>query len=425
MKKFEGKVLLELGTSVGSVEIVKYAKSQGAYVIVTDYLPTEKSKAKQIADETAMISTTDIESLCKFAEEKKIDGVFCGVSELNLLSVYAIAKYLNLPCYFTEEQWNICQDKTNFKEYCQKFNVPVPQKYDFLGFPTHDEISKVSFPVIVKPVDQGAGIGIHICSNPEELLAAYQDAYEKSFSHKVIVEDYLVGEEFSAAYTVINGEYRLSMIGDKHLNREQEGLLPLPEAYVYPSKNIALYIKQCNNNVIKMFKSMGIENGTFFVQGIVDGEKIAVFEAGLRMGGTALFRFIDKINGINILELLTDYALTGKMEGDINKEDVNLKGKKCCLLSLLNKGGKISEIIGVNEAAKVSGVRETIVRYNVGECIARSGTLKQSHIRFFVVKDSIDALAESIKKIQELVSVRDEFDNEMLLSNFDTRKLYK
>ena len=95
MGKFDGKVFLELGTSEASVDIVKYAKSEGAYVIVTDYLPIEKSEAKQYADETAMISTLDVEGLCEFAEKKKIDGVFCGVSEANLLSAHAVISRIN------------------------------------------------------------------------------------------------------------------------------------------------------------------------------------------------------------------------------------------------------------------------------------------------------------------------------------------
>ena len=116
MGKFDGMTRLELGTSVSSVEIVKYAKSEGAYVIVTDYLPTEKSEAKKYADETAMISTLDADALTEFAREKKVDGVFCGVSEANLLSVKTVAERLGLPCYFTREQWGLCQDKAEFKK---------------------------------------------------------------------------------------------------------------------------------------------------------------------------------------------------------------------------------------------------------------------------------------------------------------------
>ena len=70
MKKFEGKTLLELGTSVGSVDIVKYAKRNGATVIVTDYLDEKHSLAKQYADKTYMVSTTDYEGILKICKDK-------------------------------------------------------------------------------------------------------------------------------------------------------------------------------------------------------------------------------------------------------------------------------------------------------------------------------------------------------------------
>ncbi len=423
MGKLEGKVLLELGTSVGSVEIVKYAKSEGAYVIVTDYLPTEKSEAKKYADETAMISTIDVDALCEFAMQKKIDGVFCGVSEVNLVSVNAIAKRLGLPCYFTDKQWELLQNKAEFNELCQRYNVPVAHKYSLSKEPTRDELDGVAYPVIVKPVDQSAAIGIHICNNEEELIFGYKDALEKSFCGQAIVEQYIVGDEFSAAYTIIDGEYRLSTMGDKYLNREQKGFIPLPEAYVYPSKHLGMYLENISENVVEMFKSIGLENGVVFVQGVTDGTNTALFEAGLRMGGTALFRFVSKINNINILQLLVDYALLGKMDGDVNLEDPYLKGNRCCLLSLLNGGGTIGKINGMEQATDVEGVVESVVRYKEGETIKKSGTLKQSHIRFFVVRESAIELKNAIDKIQKTVSVVDEKGENMLLANFDANKL--
>ena len=423
MGKFDGKKLLLLGTSVGSVEIVKYAKEEGAYVIVTDYLPIEKSAAKQYADETAMISTLDVDALCDFARQKNVDAVFCGVSEANLVSVNKISKALNLPCYFTEEQWEFLENKEVFKALCEKHNVPVAKKYSISESFSDTELDVIKYPVIVKPVDQSSAIGIHICYDKTELLEAYEDAIQKSYCGKALIEQYVVGDEFSAAYTVINGEYRLSMMGDKYLNREQKGFIPLPEAYVYPSKHLKTYMEKINLNVIEMFKSFGLKNGTVFIQGVTNGSDWAVFEAGLRMGGTALFRFIDEINNINILKLLVDYQILGKMDGDLNLEDPYLKGKRCCILSLLNGGGEIAEIKGFEESKKVPGVVESVVRYKVGETIAKSGTLKQSHIRFFVVCDSADELKKSIKEIQEYISVLDRNGDNMLLSHFDTDKL--
>ncbi len=423
-KKFANKKLLMLGTNVGSVEIVKYAQSEGAYVIVTDYLPTEKSAAKQIADETAMISTTDIKALCEFAREKHVDGVFCGVSERNLLSVHAVAKELGLRCYFTMEQWDHLANKEAFKSTCEQYQIPVPQKFELSPVPTEDELGKIEYPVIVKPVDQGAAIGIHICHNREELLAGHRDAIQKSHCGQDLVEDYIKGTEFSAYYTFINGECRTSIIFDKHLASGSEPqFIPLPECYAFPSAIQDEYLEKYDEKVRSMFLGLGIKNGVACIQGVTDGRAIGVFEAGLRMGGTALYRFIDHINGANFMKMMTNYALTGEMGGDIDREDVTLKGKHGCILSLLNRGGKIKEIQGYEEASKLKDVIYPELRYKVGDTVPANGTLKQSHIRFFIVSDSAKELADTINEIKRLIHVKDKDGNEMIYSDFDPSRL--
>ena len=55
--KFANKTLLVLGSNVMATEIVEYARHNGAYVIVADYYPVEKSAAKRVADEAINIST--------------------------------------------------------------------------------------------------------------------------------------------------------------------------------------------------------------------------------------------------------------------------------------------------------------------------------------------------------------------------------
>ena len=56
------KVLL-LGSSTGSIEIIKYLRTQDIYLIVSDYLPVEQSPAKMLADEIWDISTADVDLL--------------------------------------------------------------------------------------------------------------------------------------------------------------------------------------------------------------------------------------------------------------------------------------------------------------------------------------------------------------------------
>ena len=85
MAKYTGKKFLVLGSNIYAPQIVDYARENGAYVIVADYYPPEKSKAKQHADETLEISTADIEALKTFCAEQKIDGIFRKVMKSILI----------------------------------------------------------------------------------------------------------------------------------------------------------------------------------------------------------------------------------------------------------------------------------------------------------------------------------------------------
>ena len=82
---FSCKKLLLLGSNLGTLDIIRYAKAHGAITVVADYLPVEKSLGKQFADESVLISTADIEGLKKYIKENRVDGVFAGISEFNLM----------------------------------------------------------------------------------------------------------------------------------------------------------------------------------------------------------------------------------------------------------------------------------------------------------------------------------------------------
>ena len=67
------KKLLVLGGISALVDIVKEAKEEGYYVIVTDYLTD--SPAKKVADESWLLSIDDVEGIVQKCKEEHIDGV--------------------------------------------------------------------------------------------------------------------------------------------------------------------------------------------------------------------------------------------------------------------------------------------------------------------------------------------------------------
>lgn len=418
MRRFDGKRLLELGTTMGSVQMVQYAKDNGAYVIVADIDTPERSAAKRIADKIYMCDLADVEGLIKIAEENEIDGVVTGASEAILQSSRKIAERLNLPIYFTEELWNRFMRKDSFRSLCQKYGVSTPVTYYVGKIEEVGEVSSYNYPVIVKPVDASSNSGISICYSGKELKAALQHASNYSKTRNVIVEQYIDGEEISCTYVIKNHKAKMVCMGTKYPYVDNHGLRALANAYLYPSPSIDAYMYQENERVAEMFVEEGLDNCTVFVQGMYKDRRCYIFEAGLRMEGTGSFRITSTLCGQNFLHFQVDNALGVETEYDLEKEDPYFHGKKCVLFSQIVKGGTIAYVTGYDEIKNDKRIFGSEQRRYPGDSIAADGTLRQIMFRYLIYGDNMETVVELIKRIQETVKACDSEGNNLLVTSF-------
>lgn len=429
MSSFEGKKLLLLGSNVGTLDIIRYAKEKGAYTIVADFLPVEKSFGKQVADDHALISTADVEGLKQYIIENKVDGVVAGVSEFNLLKAMELCHYFGFPFYCTREQWDLIENKESFRYLCQKFDVPCPKTY-FTGEVLSSEvINTIKYPVIVKPVDSSASVGVTICRDYSSLQKAIPEAINNSEKGRIIIEDFFEGEEFAAHYTIVNGIVTLASVDNRVPIAVHSGdVTTVPLARIYPSSFVDEYIRQVNDKMISLCESLGIKAGVLFVQGLYNKQKneFSIFEAGLRCAGEAPYRIIEKVNGVNFMNLFVDYALLGKVENyDMTKEDSFLKGKVCCVTSFVSKGGTVGKIFGYDEVKKkVTSIIDSECRYQEGDITPNGNTLRQIMMRFVLVCDSKEQLISDVETINKAVQVFDDKGGDMCY-RFDVRNYFK
>lgn len=411
MGKFDGTVFLELGTNIASVDIVKYAKSEGAYVIVTDYLPIEKSEAKQYADETAMISTLDVEALIRFAQEKKVNGIFCGVSEANLLSAMRVAEKMHLPCYFTEKNWNAVQSKKEFKDFCIRNEISVAQRYSEEQLISGD----ISYPVIVKPVNSGGSLGVSICYDKKELEQAVKLANSYSRTGDSIIEEYICKNEVMVYYTVMNGEIILSAMCDRIMKVFEKHITQIPVGYIFPSKYLDLYQSKYDLPMRNLIKNLGIDNGLISFQSFIDNDTFIPFDPSYRLDGTTAFHFVEHENGVNVMKQLVDFSLLNSM-GNIDKlierENPYFKSK-CLEVPILLTRGKITRIEGIE---KVIGLKEVIYLskiHKIGDILTEKVHFTQMLCRILICAKDMGQLSEVLEIIRKNVRVYDENGNRM------------
>jgi biotin carboxylase len=427
--KLSGKRLLILGAGGMICNAVQKAHDRGIITIVADYF--ESSLAKQISDKAYLVSTADTDALVRLCETERIDGIFTGYSEMNLHFARELADKVNLPFYASQEQIKIFTNKANFKSICHEYHVGAIPAFSVGERPTQQELNGLDYPVIVKPVDSYSGKGITICNNNSELPVAIQTAKGVSKSDSFLVEKFMPVDQYDVItvyYTIQSGKAVLSSMVDRHMF-DFPNSRRLSTVLLYPSEYTERYLREADAQVRKMLVGSGITDGTIFIEGCVDKSGFYFWEAGFRLCGAQQAVLPARINGIDVEEMLINYALTGKMahEDLTYLEDPFFKGKKACNLLLFVDEGEMGAIEGVDRLAAIDGVINYTPLIQPGTKISPEmvGTLDQNLSRVHIVSDTWEELAEAIRKVFQSIQVFDKNGKDLLLKSVDFAQLGK
>ncbi len=426
MKEFEGKKLLILGATATICDIVRYAKAKGVYTIVVDN--KEDSPAKKIADKPVLINALDVETVVKFCEEEQVDGVITGFVDILLRPYLEVCKRLGLPCYITEKMLSMSTNKEDFKNTCNQYKVPVPQTYVVGKQITEDVIRELSFPVFVKPLDGSGSRGAGVCNNRNELLTRFKEAVSYSASGNAIVEEYITGREFLLDYIAVDGEFRLLSIFDRYVASDRGSAINYSTISISPSKAVDFYLESVNDLVIKMFQGEGFRDGIFFLQGYFDGKIVKFYEMGCRLGGS-YFNHEQVCLGYNAMDMIIQYALTGKMVEDINKISKNsAKYKKYALdCNYLLKGydETVSSIIGLNKIKALPECIEIQKYHDVGYHYVKDKTVDRPIMVAEIVAESKEEVIRVVNYINHSYEVLNENGESLLMEKMDPELLFK
>lgn len=406
-----GRRLLVLGGTKATYDLVKVANEMGVVTIVTDDDPTHETR--KIAKENYLVSTTDFQGLKKLISEKKIDGVFCGPSEFNIRNLLRLCEEIGLPCYTTTAVWDKCANKDVFTQYCMKHHVDCPQEYDVNEFSPQEDLEKLDYPVIVKPVDRCSSIGISVSEDISTIRQACHDAMEASNCKRIIVEKYIEndGALFGVRYFLRDGEAFPYLMIDTYIADPVKRISLISAVTLAPSRHVRYYMEHMDANVREMLKDMGLKNGTVFIQALPYNGKIYFHEMGYRLSGGLIFKMTEPLMGINDMKMMIRFALGGEMctDDELERLDVACNGRCGAQLMVPLGAGTIGEIQGLDETVKMKGVCDFLQYYNVGDTVDPSciGTLQQLFGRYTLVADSKDELRNTMEAIQNKLKVFD------------------
>ena len=418
------KKIFLFGGTAAMCEVVETAKRMGLYTIVIDYYPN--SPAKKLADRAYLVSTTDYDAVLKIAKENEVDGIFAGIADVNLLPAKKIADSLGLPFYATEEQIEITTNKLLFKKTCREYDIPVVPEYALDGELRAEDLAKVQYPVIVKPTDAYSCKGVSVCKDEAELRSAVQYALGFSRAGRVIVERYMAEFPDVCMYLNIqNGVLSFAAMCERDMNLVQDGKAMQPNALFYPCRFIPLYYEQLEKKLSNMVSGLGMRDGVMFMQCFVADGVLMPFEMGYRICGAQEYILCSAENGINSLEMMLNYSVTGKFEGwdaaACNKPVFN--HTDVILLTLL-RPGKIARIEGLDQLLAMPEILKVVQFYREGEEVSEvsMGTLNQTFARIFIQGKDPQNLLELIEHVQNTLKIYAEQGNNMIMPGYDCKR---
>lgn len=407
------KKILILGGTNFSCEIVHAAHKLNMEVYVTDYYAD--SPAKSIADHSFMVSATDVDGVVQLIKDYAIDGVIFGYADVLMPSYVDICTKAGLPCYTTHELNKLTLDKRYFKDKCIEHNIPIVPEYNY-----NDALDgNMSYPVLVKPIDNSGARGIYICKNEVDFLGAYETALSYSKSKKVLIEHYSNAQEATAFYFVHEGKVRLLGFADRHMLRYDEKNLPLPIGYTFPSAKYETLKDVLQNKIPKIFQQEGVREGFIFVQGFIEDDLFVPYEMGYRFTASLEQHLFEKIYGFNHMAELLKYAVGEDVDNNLIELIDPSIGHYANVTLLLDKG-IITKYIGLEEINNHPSIIHTFVSYPIGTEISdqQYGKLSQVGIRVLLYAENLSELTSTMDYIKDTICVLNEVGENMLIKNY-------
>ena len=273
------KKIAIIGASYLQLPLIKKAKEMGLETHVFAWASEDVGEKE--ADYFYPISIVEKEKILVECEKIGISGICTIASDLAIITVNYVANKLGLIGNSLE-----CTLKSTNKYFMRKcFNENGdPYTHNVLVDSAVDiDIDRLKFPVIVKPIDRSGSRGITKVENRYELESAIQIAKSYGFDKKVIVEDYIDGEEYSVECLSYDGKHRFLQLTYKYTTGSPNYI---EICHLEPAPVSEETLEKIKVVVFHALDSLGIKYGASHTEIKIDNDgEIKLIEIGGRMGG--------------------------------------------------------------------------------------------------------------------------------------------
>lgn len=285
-----------------------------------NFLTDKPHPAAALADQVIVVETNNLDKLLDMAVNLHAQQPFAGVitcCDYYLTAAATIAEKLGLPSA-SPASLKIANNKAMMREAMARAGLEGPKFARTTQLSEAlEQAAAIGYPLIVKPTDLCGSLFVTCVTNDTELENAFlaiqrcqTNARQQSRDEGVLLEEFLVGEEFSVESFSCQGETGFFGITDKSLCGapffvESGHMFP---AAIDREQEHALY--QCVGDALI---AVGYDHGLAHTEVKLTPKGPRVVEINTRAGGNWISELIRHVCGTNPLEYAVRLALGEKL----------------------------------------------------------------------------------------------------------------
>lgn len=351
--------------------------------------------------ELVAMSETDKAALIAFAKEKSIGFVIVGPEVPLLEGVVDALEEAGIKAFGPKANAALIEGSKDFaKQFMEKYAIPTAASRTFTDYEEAKAyLDERGVPIVIKADGLAAGKGVTVALEMEEAVLALKDMMlEEKFgdaSLKVVIEDFLAGEEFSLM-AFVNGEevypmaiaqdHKRAYEGDKGPNTGGMGAYsPVPHI----SETV---VEEAVKNILRPAAKGMVNEGRYF-RGILyaglilteSGPKVIEFNA----------RFGDPETQVVLPRLESDFAALIEALLNNEKPDVRFKKEGITLGVVLASAGYPEHYEKGNKLTGLADISNDVVIYHAGTKQNESGDFVSNGGRVLLLAKEAETMSRA------------------------------
>lgn len=390
--------LLVIGAGPGQIHVIKAGKKLGYHVTVVS-VPGDYPGFK-VADEILYEDIFNTDAIIEYAKKHGIQGVVSDQSDMAAPLVGKVAEALGLPTWGSETAVKFT-DKVRMRDVFEELGLPVPAYFHATTLEEAQKgITKIGYPVVIKPTDAFASRGVFKVYNEKELTDYFPRSLDASRSKNIIVEQFLQGEQYFCQGFVQEHKLRLYAFSDRYYYDLPDVAIPYTNAF--PAKITQEFQDRMTEMFTKVVDYLHPMFGHVWAEWIYNKEtdKLYIIEIAIRGGGAFVTdELIPRAYGIDSQPYLVNAAMGHNEKKFI---DEIITPRSAAFFSFLLPEGNITKIEGVEAVNDISGVVKTdYKKMAVGDVVPPIEN-KGSRYGMVIVegrdRDELDSIMAVVKK---------------------------